>query len=75
MKTILNVIIIGHGTLMSNPEKISDIFGFPKQSSVRGFSRMCGKFNENYSAPSIPLTDLIRKRSNFERLKHFRRQS
>lgn len=59
--------IVGHGTIRPDPEKVSAILDFPVPVSVkqvRRFVGMCGyygKFVENYSSLSSPLTDTIKK--------------
>lgn len=64
--------IIGHGMIRPDPEKISAIENFPVPCSVRQVRRfvgMCGyygKFIENYSSLSGPLTDTIRKQGKFQ---------
>lgn len=63
--------IVGHGTIRPDPDKISAIVNFPVPTSVRQVRRfmgMCGyygKFVENYSSLSSPITDTIRKHAKF----------
>lgn len=59
--------IVGHGTIKPDPDKVSAIVDFPAPVSVRqvrrfiGMGGYYGKFIENYSSISSPLTDTIKK--------------
>lgn len=63
--------IVGHGKIRPDPTKVSAIVDFPLPTTVkqvRRFVGMCayyGKFLENFSSLSSPLTDAIRKKGNF----------
>lgn len=64
--------IVGHGQLMTDPEKVKAVADFPVPKSIRQVRRFLGmtgwyqRFIENFSTIAAPMTDLVGKKSKFE---------
>ena len=63
--------VIGHGTIKTDPEKVSAIKEFPVPRSVRPVRRFLGvtgwyhKFIHNYAGVASPITDTLKNRRKF----------
>lgn len=64
--------IVGHGTIATDPEKLSAIVDFPVPRSVKQLRRFLGmtgwyhKFIKNYASIASPLTDTLKQKRKFE---------
>lgn len=64
--------IVGHGTIATDPEKLSAIVNFPVPRSVkqlRRYLRITGwyhKFIKHYASIASPLTDALKQKSMFD---------
>lgn len=64
--------VVGHGTLQTDPDKVSAIVEFPAPKTVKQLRRFLGlagwyrRFISNFAEVSSPLTELLKKKRTFD---------